>query len=364
MLRSVTRTPSAPPSRRAFLSLGTLALTGVGLAGLTGCGASGGTAAAATTSANTELDDAAAEQAVKQALASVQALHTGATSLASRTLPSGATVRIPGATAKLLTRITEVHASQLTQLGSPAAEATPSATATSSTEISSPGALASAEWQTARTALGDAAGLTPQFALLLYRIAASCAANTDLLRVANHGKAFGTLTPATSTTDATTTPTVAPSNESQTPESPRTSIAPQKLTTDETDALNRLLAGEHAAFYAYPLVIAHIDAGRKAVAEILWEAHRQQRDELERLLIAAGVEPAEASAAYEVATPETTAKAGALATLVERRLSGLAVDVIAVAQDASVKSLAAGILVASTRRQAAWSNKPVTEPGT
>ncbi len=362
MLRSVTRTPPAPPSRRAFLSLGAVTFTGAGLISLTGCGASGGTAAAATTSTSTELDDAA----VKRAVTSVQALNTGATTLASGTLPSGATVRIPGATAKLLTRLIEAHASQLTQLGSSAEPtATPSATPSATTaEITSPGALATAEWQTARTAFGDANGLTPEFALLLYRIAASCAANADLLRTANHGKAFGPLTPATSTADATTTPTVAATDASQTPESPQTSIAPNKLTTDETDALNRLLAGEHAAFYAYPLVIAHIDAGRKAVAETLWEAHRQQRDELERLLIAAGVEPAEASAAYEVTTPETTAKAGALATLVERRLAGLAIDVIAVAQDASVKSLAAGTLVVSTRRQAAWSNKPVAEPGT
>jgi hypothetical protein len=366
VLSSVPGTPPAPPSRRAFLALGTLTITGTGLFALTGCGASGPAAAAATTSADTALEEAA----VQQAVTSVQALHTGAANLASGTLPSGATLRIPGATARLLTRMTEVHAAQLTQLGSPTAEASPSASPTpsASTEIASPGALATAEWTAARTTLRDAAGLTPDFALLLYRIAASCAANADLLRAANHSKALGTLTPAgsngttpTSPTEATTTPTVAPSDETQTPESPKSSS--QKLTTDETAALNRLLAGEHAAFYAYPLVIAHIDTARKAIAEALWEAHRQQRDELERVLIAAGAEPAEASAAYEVTTPETSAKAVALATLVEKRLAGLAVDVIAVADTATVQSLAAGVLVDSTRRQAAWSNRPVTEPG-
>lgn len=364
MLSSVTRTPPAPSSRRAFLLLGTVTITGAGLFTLTGCGASGESATAATTSAGTALEEAA----VKQAIASVQALHTGASSLASGTLPSGATLRIPGATASLLNRITKAHSSQLTQLGASTAEAT--ATSGASPEISSPAALATAEWTTARTTLRDAAGLTPEFALLLYRTAASCASNADLLRAANHKKALGTLTPAssdgtttTSPTDATTTPTVAPTDASQTPASSPSSTA-SELSKDETDALNRLLAGEHAAFYAYPLVIAHIDSSRKAAAETLWEDHRQQRDELERVLIAAGAEPAEASAAYQVTTPETTTKAAALATLVERRLSGLAVDVIAVAEDASVKALAAGILVSATRRQAVWSNKPVAQPGT
>ncbi|MCE0538898.1 ferritin-like domain-containing protein [Kineosporia rhizophila] len=345
MLSRVTATSPAPVSRRVLLALGTVTTAG-GVAALSGCSTAGGTAQAASTTPPASTSTEAEEQAVAAVVAQVQALHTGASNLAAGTLPNGATLRVPGATARLLTRITAVHEAQLTALGSSAPTSTPTPTPTVTAEaeagINSPGAQATAEWKTARLALTSAAGLSTAFALLLYKIAASCAANADLLRSATKGRAFSTLTVLEE---------AGPQEEEP------------GLTDAEGEALNRLLAGEHAAFYAYPLVIAHIDKARQKVAGSVWAAHRQQRDELERLLMTAGQDPVESGAAYEVAAPAGAAKAAALAATIERRLAGLATDVIAAAETPQTGATAAGFLVVSTRRQAAWSNRPVAAPG-
>nr|WP_269329664.1 DUF4439 domain-containing protein [Kineosporia babensis] len=373
----VTASPPARVNRRIFLTLGTTGAATT-LAALSGCSAMGGTAVASTPNPDTVQEEAA----VKLVLAQVKALHTGASNLASGTRPDGSAIRIPGATARLLTQITAVHEAQLTALGSPVATTatpssspTPSESAAEESAIASPGKLVTAEWNTARLALTHAAGLSPEFALLLYKIAASCAANADLLRTAvGKGRALGELTPVEDqTTDdvgasapegTTGTAGAAETTDDTGASTPEASAAsPIELTDGEAEALNRLLAGEHAAFYAYPLVIAHVDSARRTVANSLWEAHRQQRDELERMLVEAQQEPVESGAAYKVAVPASAGKAAALAAQIERRLGGLAVDVIAAAEDDQVESTAAGLLVLSTRRQAAWSNKPVADPG-
>ncbi|GLY30226.1 ferritin-like domain-containing protein [Kineosporia sp. NBRC 101731] len=375
MLSPNTGTPLAPPvsapmppaGRRAFLALGALALTSVGLTACSSASSAAGTTAAANTDAGPEA------AAVARAVTTVTALYASASALASGTLPNGATLRIKGSTATLLTRTAEAHTAQLTELGSPVsgtASPTPGPTSSGTSDTSgadSPDALAKAEWSAARTLLGDAAGLSPAFAGLFYRLAASCAANADLLRSATGGKAFGELTVST-TDDAEPSPTgdgTPTASTSATPEPSGTSATASSstLTTDESGALNRLLAGEHAAFYAYPLVVAHIDGARRDLADEIWEVHRQQRDELERLLLAANVDPVQGSAAYAVTTPTSAGQAADLAATVEQRLAGLAVDVIAVAQDDEVTTTGAGVLVDCTRRQAAWTKKPVADPG-
>lgn len=388
------------PTRRAVLTLGSLCLAGSGAGLLSGCSAIGGSASAATTEVDTELEEAAVDRAV----AAVQELWTGASSLASGTLPDGSSIQLRGETARLVKRVLAIHRSQLTQLGSPVADSSTSAsadatdsaesegstddtvdttsdttgtaqsTAATGVNIASPAALAKAEWQTARACLRDGAGLAPEFALLIYRIAAACATDADLLRTAVGGDSLGTLKPAAALTDSSTTTDDSTDDSTDgladtTTDSDATdgtqdsTAGPEDLTEDETDALNRLLAGEHAAFYAYPLVIAHVDDDHRSVAEALWEAHQDQRDALERLLVGAGETPVAAAAAYAVTTPATPAKAVALATKVERRLAGLAADVIAVAEDSTVQSTAADLLVLAARRQAAWSNRPVADPG-
>nr|WP_269328008.1 ferritin-like domain-containing protein [Kineosporia mesophila] len=360
--------PVPPAGRRAFLALGTLALTSVGLTACSSAGSAVGTTAAASTDSGPEA------AAVARAVTTVTALRASASALASGTLPNGATLRIKGSTAKLLTRTAEAHTAQLTDLGSPVSgttSPTPGPTSsgtpdTSGTETAeSPSALAKAEWSAARTLLGDAAGLSPAFAGLLYRLAASCAANADLLRSATGGKAFGELTVSSiedDDEDASPSASATSDEDATTPGTSATSSS-STLTTGESGALNRLLAGEHAAFYAYPLVVAHIGGDRREVADEIWEVHRQQRDELERLLLAANVDPVQGSAAYSVTPPTSAGKAAALATTIEQRLAGLAVDVIAVAQDDTVTTTAAGVLVDCTRRQAAWTKKPVADPG-
>ncbi|GAB6897454.1 DUF4439 domain-containing protein [Kineosporia succinea] len=384
MLSSKSGTSLVRPRRRAFLALGTLSLAGGATTVLTGCSSSGSNGSALTPAASTQLEEAAVNRAVEL----VRAVHTGASALASGTVPGGAAARLSGAVAKLLPALLKVHATQLSALGapvstSPATPSTSSESPTPSTEdadaVTSPATLVTAEWEAARTLLRDAAGLSPEFARLLYRTAASCAAAADLLNSALKGKSLGALKPAESTEAAgsaeaaestepaapatapptTTTGPTPSATGTATPTTTSSSSAALTLVPAETTALNRLLAGEHAAYYAYPLVIAHIDGPREEVATTVWQTHRQQRDELERMLLTAGADPVEANAAYEVETPTTKGQAATLATTVEERLAGLAADAVAAATHTEVQSLAADLLVGSVRRQAAWSGEPV-----
>ena len=297
---------------------------------------------------------------------------------AARQIRSNA-LRLAGSEPKLASLLNRVAAAQLAQLralgAEPPAMATPSATpsATASGDAANgaveytPAGLISVEWAAAREALRDGEAADPAFAVLLCRIAASRAADADLLTAALGRSHRGALTPAkaldpgpTAATPTTDIPaTAAPSSVPLGTDDPATS---DTTGTPAVTALNRLLAGEHAAVFAYPLVVARI-GGRRNLAEAIWEAHRNERDQLTLRLLAENAEPATAEPAYEVGTaPTTPALAAALAAKVERGLAGLAADLIAVATDED-RALGADQLVLAARRVARWTGRPIALPG-
>jgi hypothetical protein len=286
--------------------------------------------------------------------------------------------------AVLLGRIVAVHEQHLAALGTPVPDTSASGAPVSgapdpvgSAPTSTPGPtptpprLIQAEVAAAQTALRDGEAAAPAFAVLLCRIAAARIVNADLLSAATNRNPPGILRPAAATPSAASS---APTNSAASSATADPAATPTADPANQSDlsepstpaevAVNRLLAGEHAAVFAYPLVIARA-GGRRSLASELWQAHRTERDELSVRLLTAGLQPAVAEPAYDVGTlPATPARAAALAARVERGLAALAADLLAVGTAADDdRKLGADQLVLAARRMAGWTGKPTAFPG-
>jgi antitoxin (DNA-binding transcriptional repressor) of toxin-antitoxin stability system len=372
---------ASSPTRRQML---TLAAAGGLALGLAGC-----TDPPVAAAPPLEPD----ELAVNRAVAAATALRADALRLAD-TDPE---------LAGLLRRIAAGHEQHLAALGSPVASATPSASPDpSATAVPvTATALIKAETAAARGALRDGEAAAPAFAVLLCRIAAARIVDADLLSAAVGRKppgvlkpardvAIGSATPSPAAAVAAPTSTATPDpfgTEDFDPADPLATPGPLETTEpDETEpadpgndddsdlsnpttpaqtALDRLLAGEHAAVFAYPLIVARSTGGRRALASQLWQVHRTERDEIAARLEIAGVRPTVAEPAYDVGTvPANPAKAAALAARIERGLAALAADLVAAGTSRNeVRVLGADQLVLAARRTAAWSGKPLAFPG-
>ncbi len=131
-----------------------------------------------------------------------------------------------------------------------------------------------------------------------------------------------------------------------------------------TDALQDALAGEHAAVYAYGVVGARLQ-GRpdERQARSGYDAHRQRRSAITRLLADAGATPTPAAAAYELGgTVATVAAARALAAEVESRAAATYSGVVAAASGPTRQSAALWLADAAVRATG-WSGRPATFPG-
>ncbi|HEY6796874.1 MAG TPA: ferritin-like domain-containing protein [Kineosporiaceae bacterium] len=199
--------------------------------------------------------------------------------------------------------------------------------------------LVAAERAAALQTLGDVLGTTPGTAGLLARIAGALAANADLVAAAAGLPAPGELM-------------AAPGGPSRT--------APDGAWAA---ALSNLLAGEHAAVFAYGLITARATADRQVLARTLWEAHRVHRDQLQQRIAAAGLTPPEAEPGYDVGPPPTTPdQVAALAARVEDGLAAVALGAVTTTTGAVRVQLAAD-LVAAARRAAGWRGTPDALPG-
>jgi hypothetical protein len=217
-----------------------------------------------------------------------------------------------------------------------------------------------AEWDGAQAALRDALDAGPGLAALLARIAAARVLHADAVAGAAPGGPAppARLDPAASPARSTSTggpvgaaaPTASTAGGADLPEPAR-------------EALGRLLAGEHAAVFAYPLVVARCAAARRDRARQLWRAHVAERDALERLLISGGADPPAPAAAYDVGPPPDDAAAAAkLAATVESGLAALAVPAVA-ATTGGARLVSARALVTASRRATAWGGSPGALPG-
>src|SRR5690606_12958633 len=84
----------------------------------------------------------------------------------------------------------------------------------------------------------------------------------------------------------------------------------QPVSDAAVDALNKALAAEHAAVYAYGLAAARASGTVRERITGGFNAHRAQRDRLRALVVERGGTPAEAQPAYAVPfTPGSSAQA-------------------------------------------------------
>lgn len=128
-------------------------------------------------------------------------------------------------------------------------------------------------------------------------------------------------------------------------------------------ALQRLLAGEHAAIYGYGVAGARLAGPSQTRAVRAFTAHRVQRDALETLLRGRGAQPVPAEATYALPGPVgTRAEAVALAALLEQRLAAVYADAVA-ELDGELRELAAVGLRDAAVRAARWSSSSTAFPG-
>ena len=137
--------------------------------------------------------------------------------------------------------------------------------------------------------------------------------------------------------------------------------------TAELDALQRILAGEHAAIYGYGVVGARLAGRGLAAAASGFEGHRRRRDVLELLIRARGAEPVASAPAYVLPfAVHRPADAFRLAVLIEERLAAMYVAVLGVTDDATVRRTAALVLQEVAARATTWRVaariRPATRP--
>lgn len=338
-------------SRRGFVLLaGAAGVTGLsaGLAGCTGgtrspSGPSGGGVGvgASPTPSTPSADEVAARRMAGAALAllgQVDAVRAA---------------RPASALALLLDRVAADHRAHLVLVGAAGPSATTTASASGSPPASASAAvttaasgpasasptarpvtalvqdLARAESQAGAVALADVAAVTPAMAALLTRVAAARAVHADLLLRAQK---------ATVDVPAPARPDDVLGSE------------PSART-----AVEALLAGEHAAVYAFGWVTARASGADQARGRASWSLHRAQRDALERLLVTASATPPAAEPAYDLGSTDPAT----VAATVEKGLAAVAVSGAAQTTGAS-RTAFAQVAVLAARRAAQWSAQPFT----
>ena len=134
-------------------------------------------------------------------------------------------------------------------------------------------------------------------------------------------------------------------------------------TSAPDQALQRALAGEHAAAYGYGVIGAHLAGVQRASAAADWVAHQVSRDELAGLLRSRGAEPAAAAVAYQLPVPVgNAAQAQALAVILEERVAADYLALVALG-DSRLRQLGAQRLTAAAVRAAAWRGRTEPFPG-
>ncbi|TCC33320.1 ferritin-like domain-containing protein [Kribbella sindirgiensis] len=133
---------------------------------------------------------------------------------------------------------------------------------------------------------------------------------------------------------------------------------------NQVEALQAALAGEHAAMYGVGVAGGKLSGARYRSATDTFESHRDNRDHLSALLVAAGETPVAAEPAYDLPRPVTnTATATALILVIERRIAAVYGDLVEAAEQPAVRAFAIETLVAYATSQLTWGGAPVAFPG-
>jgi Domain of unknown function (DUF4439) len=129
-------------------------------------------------------------------------------------------------------------------------------------------------------------------------------------------------------------------------------------------ALQAVLAGEHAAVYAYGIVGAHLEGSPdEKGARQAYDLHRARRDHVAAVIVADGAVPVGAQIGYDVGGPVTSRdEARALAAKVEAATAGPYADLVTVTTS-SERGSAAGWLVDAAVRSVRWGGRATAFPG-
>ncbi|MFJ2722103.1 ferritin-like domain-containing protein [Streptomyces sp. NPDC087437] len=129
------------------------------------------------------------------------------------------------------------------------------------------------------------------------------------------------------------------------------------------EALQAVLAAEHAAVYGYGVVGGRIGESRRAEARSAYDAHRARRDALAREVRDLGGQPVAAAAAYTLPFPvPDSAAAVRFAAELEERVAGVYSDLVRAAGGERRRE-AAGALREAAVRAVRWRGGSVAFPG-
>ncbi|ASR35325.1 hypothetical protein BAY61_10350 [Prauserella marina] len=136
-----------------------------------------------------------------------------------------------------------------------------------------------------------------------------------------------------------------------------------QLPAESVEAVQRALAAEHAAVWAYGLVSAFLPADFGKGIDAGAAAHRDRRDACERVLAAAGTAPVPAETAY-LAPDEVTDEPSAVALVItaESDAAGAWHGVLERTGDAGLRALAADSLIGSATRGTSWRMEAGRQP--
>lgn len=130
-------------------------------------------------------------------------------------------------------------------------------------------------------------------------------------------------------------------------------------------ALQRMLAGEHAAVYVYGVLGGRLppDTALQSAASDAYVEHRTRRDDLVALLRSQGAVPVAAEAGYALPKPvDSPAQARTVARRVEDRCSVLYAEVVATSTGRT-RGYSVDALVDAATRGLTWGAEPVSLPG-
>lgn len=109
----------------------------------------------------------------------------------------------------------------------------------------------------------------------------------------------------------------------------------------DVEKLRKALSAEHAAVFAYGLMGARTTGSLRTRLTRAFDAHRDRRDQLRRLITARGGQPSEAQASYALpSVPSSAAAASRLAAHVETGLTASYLELVA-AKDTALRRYAA-----------------------
>jgi hypothetical protein len=133
---------------------------------------------------------------------------------------------------------------------------------------------------------------------------------------------------------------------------------------NQVEALQAALAGEHAAMYGVGVAGGKLSGARYRDATDTFGIHRDNRDHLSALLVAAGETPVAAQPAYDLPqVVSNAATATALVLLIERRIAAVYGDLVEAAEQPAVRTFAIETLLAYATSQLTWGGAPMAFPG-